>query len=166
MRYYKRRRELRSCHLISREHLRTASSSSIIAYSPVQMVIRLTRAGPYSSSSCYAVCPLSPAPASFQRHWDMKEGSFIGSLVRLISSLITGHYSWVSDVSPLPRNLDMMHSDTLSPTNKQLPCGWTSEALTSGWGLFLDKWMSACVHTKPVWSSFVISFVHWSLTLH
>ena len=37
--------------------------------------------------------PLSPSPLLFQRHWGMREGSFIGSLVLLISSLITGHYS-------------------------------------------------------------------------
>lgn len=147
-------RELRSCLLKSCIHLRTASSSSIITYSPVQMIIRLMRVGLSSWSSSHAVSPLSLATASFQRHWDMREGSFIGSLVLLISFLITGHYSWVSDVSPLPRTLDMMHSDTLSPTNKQLPCGWTLEAFTSGWGLFLDEWMSACVHTKRVLNSF------------
>lgn len=118
------------------------------------MLIKLTRAGLSSSLSSYAVCPLSPAPASFQRHWDMREGSFIGSLVLLISSLITGHYSWVSDVSPLPRTLDMMHSDTLSPTNKQLSCGRTLEALTSEGGLFLDKWIS-------VWISEMVH-LHWS----
>lgn len=81
--------------------------------------------------SCYAVCPLSAAAASLQRRWDMREGSFIGSLVLLISFLITGHYIWVSDVSPLPRTSDTMLSDTLSHTNKQLPAGSTSKALSS-----------------------------------
>jgi len=89
----------------------------------------------------------------------MREWSFLGSLILLIISLITGHYSWVSDVSPLHRTLDMMHSDTLSPTNKQLPCGGTSEALTSVWGLFLDKWISACIHIEHVWSGLWVFFV-------
>lgn len=108
----------RTSHLSPKIFQTPPSSSSIITYLPVYMIIRLTRAGPSSSSSSYAVCPLSLVSAQFQRHWDMREGSFLGSLVLLISSLITGHYSWVSDASLLPRTLDMMHSDTLSPTNK------------------------------------------------
>lgn len=32
------------------------------------------------------------------------------------------------------------------------PAGWISKALTSGWGLFLDKLITACVRIKRVWS--------------
>lgn len=92
----------------------------------------------------------------------MREGSFIGSLVPLISSLITGHYSWVSDVSSLPGTLDMMHSDTSSPTNKQLPCGWTVEA---GFCCFDVKDGRARHLKKKMQTSAVFSGVNFTLKL-
>lgn len=95
------------CTRNNKTHLQTPSSCSIMAYPPVFLLIWLM------ISVVVLHLPLRRRPKHCR---DIREGSFLRSLVLLISSLITGHYSWVSAASPLCRTFDA----TLLMQNKQL----------------------------------------------
>lgn len=90
--------------------------------------------------------PLIAPPSSLAPKDHKREGSFTGSFVLLISSLITARYSrgghgLPSSSSPPPGPWTWTRCVTSSHANKQPPCGRTSGAVDLLGGEFWRVWI-------------------------